>query len=67
MRNEMKGLTVVLAMIMTSSVFGQKSIVFDKVDHDFGEIREEGGYAEYTFNFVNQGDEPIRITNVKAS
>lgn len=67
MRNKKRGLFVVLGMIVASATFGQKNLVFDKMDHDFGEIREEGGYAEYTFNFVNQGEEPIRITNVKAS
>ena len=37
------------------------------MDHDFGEIKEEDGYAEHTFNFVNVGDAPITITQVKAS
>ncbi|GAB4231585.1 MAG: DUF1573 domain-containing protein [Ekhidna sp.] len=47
--------------------FGQSSIKFEVVDHDFGEIREEDGFAEYTFNFVNSGDKPVKITQVKAS
>lgn len=46
---------------------GQSRIEFDIVDHDFGEINEADGYAEHTFNFVNVGDEPVKITQVKAS
>lgn len=54
-----------LFVLMTS--MGQSKLDFIKVDHDFGEIKEESGPAEFTFHFVNVGDEPIRITNVKAS
>ncbi|MEO9873063.1 DUF1573 domain-containing protein [Ekhidna sp.] len=46
---------------------GQSNLNFEVVDHDFGEIREEKGAAEFTFSFVNNGDIPIRIMNVKAS
>lgn len=45
----------------------QADLTFEKEIHDFGKIEEEGGYAEYTFNFVNNGDKAVRITNVKAS
>lgn len=63
----MRGLSVMVFAMAVASAFGQSSLQFDKSDHDFGEIREEGGSAEYTFTFVNSGDQPIRITNVKAS
>ncbi|WP_436517298.1 DUF1573 domain-containing protein [Ekhidna sp. To15] len=49
------------------TTMGQSKLDFEKLDHDFGEIREENGPAEFTFGFVNVGEEPIRITSVKAS
>lgn len=52
---------------LSSFLLAQGSLTFEKEIHDFGQIEEEGGYAEYTFNFVNNGDKPVRITNVKAS
>ncbi len=45
----------------------QPALKFENTDHDFGEIKEENGYAEHTFHFVNKGNEPIKISNVKAS
>ena len=45
----------------------QGKLEFFKESHDFGEIEEEGGHAEYIFNFVNTGDQSIQITDVKAS
>jgi hypothetical protein len=45
----------------------QDSFLFEKESHDFGEIKEDGGYAETTFSFINQSESPIKITNVRAS
>ncbi|MEP1032701.1 DUF1573 domain-containing protein [Ekhidna sp.] len=55
------------ALLVLMTTIAQSKLDFAKVDHDFGEIREEAGPAEFTFHFVNNGDEPIRITGVKAS
>jgi hypothetical protein len=57
--------SVIMFVLMTS--FGQSKISFEVTDHNFGDIHEEGGSAEFKFNFVNNGDNPIQITNVKAS
>ena len=54
-----------LLFFLTS--LAQSKLEFITVDHDFGEIREEAGPAEFTFHFVNNGEAPIRITHVKAS
>lgn len=40
---------------------------FTETSHDFGEIKEEDGPAVHEFEFVNKGNAPLRITNVKAS
>jgi hypothetical protein len=42
-------------------------IVFEKVEHDFGKIKEENGKVSYEFTFINTLNQPITITNVKAS
>ncbi len=47
--------------------FGQGNLKFESDTYDFGEIREEDGHVETTFDFVNDGDKPIKITNVRAS
>lgn len=59
---------IVLGLIIFAHIsFGQGALGFVTESYDFGEIEEEGGYAETIFNFINTGDEPIKITNVKAS
>jgi len=63
----MRYLLLLSSCFFATIILAQPKIEFDKTDHDFGDIEEEGGYAEFTFNFVNEGDEPIKITNVKAS
>lgn len=55
------------SILLSSSLMAQGDLTFEKEIHDFGQIDEEGGYAEYTFNFANNGDKAVRITNVKAS
>ncbi|NQZ77470.1 MAG: DUF1573 domain-containing protein [Ekhidna sp.] len=57
----------VLLLVFCGFVNAQSNLRFEITDHSFGDIAEEGGPAEYTFTFVNNGDNPIKITNVKAS
>jgi len=63
----MRAIFSIFTLLFFASVFGQSKLVFEKTDHDFGDIREEEGPAEFTFRFVNAGDEAIKITQVKAS
>ena len=42
------------------------TIVFDKVEHNYGDI-EYGGDGMCTFTFTNKGTEPIMLTSVNAS
>ena len=63
----MKFLTSVFVSLCSFALLAQPQLAFEEEDHDFGEIKEEDGFAEFTFNFVNEGDEAIKITNVKAS
>lgn len=48
-------------------IYSSPIITFEDVVHDFGDIKEEGGPYEHDFIFSNTGDEPLKITKVKAS
>lgn len=50
-------------------MFGQQaeSIIFAEKIHDFGEIAEVGGNAEFEFTFVNNSGRSIKILSVQAS
>jgi len=63
----MKFLISVFTLLSFSVLIAQSKLNFEVVDHDFGEIREEQGFAEFTFNFTNEGDQSVKITKVKAS
>ncbi|GIV22585.1 MAG: DUF1573 domain-containing protein [Bacteroidia bacterium] len=56
---------VAIALVTAWSV-GWAQIVFEKTEHDFGEL-VEGPPAVYTFTFKNTGDKPVKLTSVKAS
>jgi hypothetical protein len=45
----------------------ENTIVFEKLEHNFGTIKEENGKASYSFEFTNTGKTPIKLTNVQAS
>lgn len=42
-------------------------IEFTQMEHDFGDVKEEGGPITHSFEFVNKGNAPLIISNVKAS
>ena len=42
-------------------------IQFEKMDYNFGKIKEEGGLANYNFKFINTGKIPLVIQDVQAS
>ena len=44
----------------------QDSIIFDKLEHDYGTI-EKGGDGNCVFTFTNQGQKPLLLSNVRAS
>ena len=51
------------------SVNAQKSadFQFNKMVHDFGRIKEEGGKVRFDFKFKNAGKQPIIIKNVEST
>jgi len=52
-----------------SSVFGQlaEPLFFREKIHDFGEILEQEGHADYDFVFTNNSGRSVRIISVQAS
>ncbi|TAD99923.1 MAG: DUF1573 domain-containing protein [Bacteroidetes bacterium] len=62
-----KHLSIVLFYFLSFSVFAQGKIDFEKIEHNFGKIKEDGGLAEVIFTFQNKGNKPLSLTNVQAS
>ncbi|GAB4399911.1 MAG: hypothetical protein OHK0053_20850 [Microscillaceae bacterium] len=60
---------LLLCACLAGGLFAQEKgkVVFEKAKHDFGQIKEEDGLAEVTFNFTNTGTAPLTLTDVKAS
>jgi hypothetical protein len=63
-------LGIISLVLISSFVFAQQKdafISFGKEIHNFGKIKESNGKVEYKFEYVNTGNSPLIITNVKAS
>lgn len=63
-------LGAIICMFITYGLKAQQqgaSLSFAKTEHNFGEIKEDGGKVHYDFQFTNTGSEPIIIQNVKSS
>ena len=63
----MRRLVFVLLFVATHFGLAQGKLAFESELYDFGEILEVDKFAEYTFVFTNAGDQPLQITEVKAS
>lgn len=66
----MKYLILLLfSAILTARTFSQDmtEILFEKVLHNFGDIREENGPVSYDFKFTNTGKADFIISDLKAS
>lgn len=55
-----------IALPVTAKGAERGNIVFETTTHDFGTINEKDGAVTCEFNFVNQGDGNIFITDAKA-
>lgn len=67
----MKKILLIIGIVTISTlVFSQQNgpaVSWDKTVHDFGKFEEANGVVVATFEFVNTGNEPLFITNVRAS
>ena len=63
----LRNILATLLALIASIAIAQPVIVFDKQRHDFGTIEEANGKVTYDFVFVNTGNEPLVISNVRTS
>ncbi len=56
-----------LIAVAVSAQTKQPQISWDKTTHNFGVFKEEAGLQTAIFEFTNVGEEPLVLTNVKAS
>ena len=64
----MRLLMICFALVAFSfGAFAQGKVTFEKTVHNFGDIKEQDGPAEITFEFTNTGNAPVTLTKVKAS
>ncbi len=57
---------LILSLISWGQDSSNKSIIFDRVIHDFGVI-EKGSKAECIFTFINKSPKPVAIRGVKVT
>ncbi len=57
----------ILICICALTAVAQEDIIFDKVNHNFGTIEENGGAVSHTFKYTNNGKEPFIIINIVTS
>lgn len=69
MKRLISSLTALFLIIGLQVSYGQEmaDIKFEKMDHPFGNIKEDAGPAVYNFNFANIGKVPLVIGSVNAS
>jgi len=60
----MKRNLIVIILLICSTLLAQPKIKFDKLIHDFGRIKEAGGPHLTEFKFSNDGDEPLKLTDI---
>lgn len=56
-----------MALFAIVAIAQQPVIVFEKTEHDFGQINESDGRVSVVFNFKNEGMSPLVLSNVRAS
>jgi hypothetical protein len=66
-KKAMKAAVYLGVVVFALSVQAQDPAQFNEKVHDFGEIEESTQPSTYTFSFVNQSTDSLRINSVKAS
>lgn len=59
--------TLCMALVAVAMMAQQPVITFEKTEHDFGKIQEDGGRVSTEFVFKNEGMAPLILSNVRAS
>ena len=61
-------ITGILSLAIATLGYAQKpAMTLEDNEHDFGVVREDGGPISHAFTFVNTGEAPLIISQVKAS
>ncbi len=63
-------LLIAILFVASNFIYAQQKkpkMSFEKEIHNFGNIKQDGGNADYQFVFTNTGAKPIIITDVKSS
>jgi hypothetical protein len=69
MRHILHIATILLLMIVfvEANAQGKSKIVFDKMEHNFGSMKDSDAAQTTTFKFTNNGSVPLVLTSVRAS
>ena len=69
MRYSFRLFTAALFLIFGLNAGAQTTadMAFESMEHDFGKVKEDGGLANFNFNFKNTGKVPLVISAVNAS
>jgi len=59
--------TLCMALVAVAMMAQEPVITFEKTEHDFGKINEDGGRVSVVFAFKNEGMSPLVLSNVRAS
>ena len=65
-----KGILFIVVCAIAGTVHAQQAdttVLFNKLTHDFGAIAKSEGAKTYSFEFTNQGRQPVTIQNVTTS
>jgi Protein of unknown function (DUF1573) len=57
---------LIIILFLCSLLFSKSVIAFEKLEYNFGRIKEEAGPHKVDFKFTNTGNEPFRLVKVKA-
>jgi len=60
-------LFILITLLQSAIAQSLADIQFEKMDYNFGKIKEEAGPANYNFKFTNTGKIPLIIQGVQAS
>jgi hypothetical protein len=69
MKRILETITLLAFIFSLNTAYAQSfaEIQFEKMDYNFGKIKEDGGPANYNFKFTNTGKIPLVIQGVNAS
>ncbi len=60
-------LCILYLFVAISFLNSEPFISFEKIEHNFGNIKEDEGSVEYDFIFSNTGDKPLQLIDVETS